>query len=54
MEMLTKSIKEIKAIVYFYTDEAYAEPLIKSDIRFNMDKKFRTHHITIPDVHTYL
>ncbi len=43
--------------LYFFTDNAFLEPRIKSDIRFNIDEKFRKHTIVIPfpqtDVHLY-
>ena len=43
--------------VYFYIGQPYIEPLIKSNVRFLIDKKFREHNVTIPfpqrDVHLY-
>ncbi|WP_340074640.1 mechanosensitive ion channel family protein [Leptobacterium sp. I13] len=43
--------------LYFYTNDSFTDPKIKSDIRFTIDKKFREHQVTIPfpqrDVHIY-
>ena len=43
--------------LYFYTNVPFREPVIKSDLRFMIDKEFRKAGIEIPfpqrDVHTY-
>ncbi|MEM9686327.1 MAG: mechanosensitive ion channel domain-containing protein [Bacteroidota bacterium] len=43
--------------IYFYISQPYIEPLIKSNVRFLIDKKFREHNVSIPfpqrDVHLY-
>lgn len=43
--------------VYFYTSQPYIEQVIRSDVRFKIDKKFRTKNIKIPfpqrDVYLY-
>ena len=41
----------------FYVNDAFAVQKIKSDLRFEIDKKFRENNITIPfpqrDLHVY-
>ncbi|ETN95205.1 Mechanosensitive ion channel [Zhouia amylolytica] len=43
--------------LYFYTDDTFNEPRIKSDIRYKIDKLFRENKVTIPfpqrDVHLF-
>jgi small-conductance mechanosensitive channel len=43
--------------IYFYVRDSFADPRIKSDLRFSIDKAFRDNKITIPfpqrDVHIY-
>ncbi|UNY97391.1 mechanosensitive ion channel [Zhouia spongiae] len=43
--------------LYFYTDDTFNEPKIKSDIRYRIDKLFRENKVTIPfpqrDVHLF-
>jgi small-conductance mechanosensitive channel len=43
--------------VYFYVSDAFTIPRIKSDLRFEIDRKFRENNITIPfpqrDLHVY-
>ena len=43
--------------VYFYVNDSFIDPFIKSDIRFKIDRLFREHNITIPfpqrDVHIF-
>ena len=43
--------------VYFFVSDAFVDPKIKSELRFNIDKKFRLNNITIPfpqrDVHVF-
>ena len=43
--------------IYFYISEPYIEQAIKSDVRFNIDRKFRENGVRIPfpqrDVHLY-
>ncbi|MCB0443511.1 MAG: mechanosensitive ion channel [Flavobacterium sp.] len=42
-------------ILYFFVDDAFASPNVKSDLRFEIDKQFRANNISIPfpqrDVH---
>ena len=44
-------------VVNFYVNDAFAVQRIKSDLRFEIDKKFREHNISIPfpqrDLHIY-
>ena len=43
--------------VYFYVNDSFTVPVIKSEIRFRIDALFREHKVTIPfpqrDVHLY-
>jgi small-conductance mechanosensitive channel len=43
--------------VYFYVSDAFTIPRLKSDLRFEIDRKFRANNITIPfpqrDLHVY-
>jgi len=43
--------------VYFYVNDSFIDPFIKSDIRFTIDRLFRENNITIPfpqrDVHIF-
>ncbi len=43
--------------VYFYINDSFIDPRIKSDLRFKIDQTFREHNITIPfpqrDIHLY-
>ena len=43
--------------INFFINDSFTAPRIKSDIRFNIDKKFRQNNVTIPfpqrDVHLY-
>ena len=43
--------------VYFYVNDAFTIPRIKSDLRFEIDRKFRENKVTIPfpqrDLHVY-
>ncbi|WP_257666266.1 mechanosensitive ion channel family protein [Parapedobacter tibetensis] len=43
--------------VYFYIDNGFREPRVRSAIRFDIDKQFRQHNVSIPfpqrDVHLF-
>lgn len=43
--------------VHFFTNNSFDDPKIKSDVRFDIDKKFRENNVTIPfpqrDVHLF-
>lgn len=43
--------------IYFYIQDSFVDPKIKSDLRFRIDTKFREHQISIPfpqrDVHFF-
>ncbi|WP_026705856.1 mechanosensitive ion channel family protein [Flavobacterium soli] len=43
--------------LYFYIDDGFTVPAIKSELRFEIDQQFRKHNISIPfpqrDVHLY-
>lgn len=43
--------------IYFYIQDSFVDPKIKSELRFRIDAKFKEHHINIPfpqrDVHFF-
>ena len=43
--------------LYFYIEDSFVDPKIKSELRFKIDAKFKEHHINIPfpqrDVHFF-
>ncbi|WP_373059896.1 mechanosensitive ion channel family protein [Zunongwangia sp. H14] len=43
--------------LHFYTSDSFVDPKVKSELRFNIDKKFRLNNITIPfpqrDIHMF-
>lgn len=47
----------LQFILFFYIEDAFGVPKIKSDLRFAIDQSFRNNKITIPfpqrDVHLY-
>ena len=47
----------LKFSVYFFTSNSFADPRIKSDLRYKIDKLFRENNVSIPfpqrDIHVY-